>query len=111
MLKNTLQKLTREALSAVGAFLWSTGKHKASTAVTALGTQIYYIVCTLYHIKIVLDYDNGIPCICKTVNNLNKLVYVRNMKTCGGLIQNLDRISGTALGQLGCKLDPLSFAT
>ena len=58
-----------------------------------------------------LNYYHSITLVNKSVHDLDQLLNIRKVKTCCGLIKDINGLAGSDLGKLGCKLDPLSLTT
>ena len=57
-----------------------------------------------------LDDDNRISSVGKAVKDIDQLMHVRKMQTGGGLVQNVNGLSGAPLAQLRRQLDALRLA-
>ena len=78
-----------------------------SSAVTALGSKVDYVVGNLNYVKVMLDNHDGIAVFYKSVQNLNQLVHVRDMQASGGFVKNVKRPARCLAAKLGGKLDTL----
>lgn len=65
----------------------------------------------LDHIQIVLNDHNGVSSFRQTAQDFDQLVDIRKVQSCGRLIQDIDRLSGTALAEFCGKLDTLCFSS
>ena len=55
--------------------------------------------------------NNGISTVGQAAKDLDQLVDIGKMKACSWLIQDINGLSGTALGKFGSKFDTLGFTT
>ena len=60
---------------AFGDLLRRPRRNHRSAPLTALWSNVNNIIRRLYHIQIVLNHHNGIAPLCKTVQNINQLMY------------------------------------
>ena len=58
-----------------------------------------------------LDDYNCITALCQALQDLNKLMNIRKVKSCRRLIQNINGTTGTAFAEFSRKLDSLRFST
>ena len=58
-----------------------------------------------------LDDYNCIAALCQALQDLNKLMNIRKVKSCRRLIQNINGTTGTAFAEFSRKLDSLRFST
>ena len=58
-----------------------------------------------------LNHQHGIALIHKPLDHVHELVHVIEAETRGGLIDQIERFAGGALGEFGGKLHPLGLTT
>ena len=56
------------------------------------------------------DNHHRVAALCQPLQNIDQLVHIGKMQARGGLVQNVDGLSGTAPGQLRGQLDSLGLA-
>jgi hypothetical protein len=61
-------------------------------------------------LEVVLDHDDSVACVDQAAEDLQELVDVGEVQTCGGLVEDVDGAAGGALDQLFGELDPLGLA-
>ena len=81
--------------------------HDAPTTLAAAGAQINDVVGRFDHMQVVLDHDQRIARIAQLMQYFEQLGNVVKVQAGGRLIQNIERASGTALGELARELDTL----
>ena len=82
-----------------------------SSAVAALGTEVNDVVGSLDYVKIMLDDDDGISALDKSLKHLDKLCHVCGMKSGSRLVKNVDSLTGASARKFGRKFDSLSLTT
>ena len=68
--------------------------YNRTALLSAFRTDIYDVIRTFDDVQIVLDYDYCIAALGKLIKHDHKLVDIREMKSCGGLIKDVDGFSG-----------------
>ena len=81
-----------------------------SAVVAAFGTEVDDIVGGFDHVEIMLDDENGVAVIDEAVEDVQQTGDIGAVQTCGGFIQDLDGIAGTAAGKLRGQFNALGFA-
>src|SRR5699024_7058589 len=81
-----------------------------SSPVSALRSDVDDVVRRLDHIQVMFDNHHRVAALCQPLQNIDQLVHIGKMQTRGGLVQNVDGLSGTAPGQLRGQLDSLGLA-
>ena len=61
-----------------------------TAALTALGSEVDYMVCNLDNVKVMLNNYYSISAVGKLLQNLNKLVHVGCVKSRRRLVKNVD---------------------
>ena len=94
-----------------GNLLGCSGGNDRSAAVSPFGTEVDDVVGALDNVQIVFNDNYGVACIAQALQNLKQLGNVGRVQTRGGLVKNIHRSAGGALGKLGGKLDALCLTT
>src|SRR5208283_2937868 len=81
----------------------------STAAVSALWSQIDDPVRRFYHLKIMLDNDQGVSLVAQLKKDLKKFVNIGKVEAGCRFIQNVDRSSGRLLGELRCEFHALSL--
>lgn len=101
--------MCRIAFFMFGNFLGGTYHYNLPAVLSALVPDIDDVVGYFNYIEIVFNDQDGIPFICKPVEDLQQYPYILEMKSGGGFIKNIEGIPGIAFGKLCSQLDPLCF--
>src|SRR5215831_2296803 len=88
-------------------FLGRAGNQHAATAGAAFGAEVEDPVRGLDDVEIVLDDHDGIALVAQPMQHVQQLCYVVEVQPGGGLVEDVERAAGGALGQLARELDPL----
>ena len=83
--------------------------YDAATFFPTFGADVDDIVGRFNHIQIMLNYKNRIPLIHKAVQHVEEFVDILEMKSRGGLVQNIHGFSGSAFGKFLGEFDTLGF--
>src|SRR5699024_5285151 len=86
------------------------GGNDLPAAVAAFGAQVNNPVSRLDHVQVVLDDHHRVALIAQAVQHLEQHSDVVKVQSGGGLVQNIERVAGVALGQLARQLDALRLA-
>ena len=89
---------------------WSARDHDASAAVAALGAEVDHPVGGLHHVHVVLDDHHGIAGVAQAVQDFQQQLDVVEVQAGGGLVQDVERAPGVALGKLERQLHALRLA-
>src|SRR5439155_20020960 len=89
-------------------FLGSSRNHSAAISTTPR-TKINHKIRVSDDVEIVFDHNNRITCIHQMVEHLQKFLDVIEMKSSGGLVQNVERSAARSSRQLPRELDSLRF--
>jgi len=81
-----------------------------SSPVPAFRTQVDQVICGFDHIHLMFDNQHCVSGIHKPVQDIQKVLNIRNMKTGSWFIQNVQGFPGSSFGKLAAKLYPLSLA-
>ena len=84
--------------------------HDSGRVLSPFGAKVNYVVCSFNNIKIMLNENNRVARIHKTLKNFYQAVNIRCVKTCGWLVENIHCFAGTSAAELGCKFNTLCFA-
>src|SRR5688572_16816993 len=90
--------------------LRSAGGDDLAAGFAALRTQIHDEIRSFDQLKIVLDDDNRVTGICKTIEHFEQLSNILEMKTGRRLIEYIERPAGGSLTQFPRQLDSLRLA-
>src|SRR4051794_29380149 len=83
---------------------------ESSAVRAAFWSEVYDVVGALDDIQIVLDNDDCVAKADEALKHVQEFVNVREVKTCGRLIENVDGSARGALRQFFGELDALRFA-
>ena len=86
-------------------------RHDITAARTAFRPHIYNMVRGLYHIEVMLYYDNSVASVCQTVEYVDELVDIRRVQPGRRLVEDIKSTSRSAFAQLRGELDALRFAS
>src|SRR4030095_5282184 len=75
----------------------------------AFRTKIYYEVSILDHVEIMFDHNHRVANADQTLEHVEQLVHISEMKSGGWLIENVNRSPGRALGKFFRQFDSLRF--
>src|SRR6185295_1047100 len=76
----------------------------------ALGPEVDYPVGGLDHVEVVLDDQHRVAGVAQAVQDVQQHLDVVEVQAGGGLVEDVERAAGVALGELERKLDALRFA-
>ena len=106
-----LEKTARNRLLGLSHLLrGSTGDDLSSTPST-LGSHVNNVVGTLDDVQIVLNDDNGVAFLDKTVQHTEQHLNVLEVQTCRRLVKNIDGLARVLLGQFTRQLHTLALTT
>src|SRR6478736_9753525 len=69
------------------------------------------MVCNFYYIKIMFNNKHRVTTINKFIEHIKQMLYVLEMQTSCGFIENIKCFTGIFFGKLCCKLYTLSLST
>src|SRR5437879_11617232 len=106
---------TGEGLAGVGFFgagdeLGRTLGDDAAAAFAAFGAEVDNPVGLLDDVEVVLDDQHGVAEVDEPLQNVEKFSYVIEVQSCGGLVEDVERAAGLALGEFARQLDALGLA-
>ena len=78
--------------------------------VAALGAEVDELVGGLDHVEVVLDHDHRVALLDQAVEDLEQPLDVGEVQAGGRLVEDVERVAGGDLGELGRELDPLRLA-
>ncbi len=81
-----------------------------SAATAAVGTEVDEVVGTLDDVEVVLDDDDGVALIDQALQHAEKDADVLEVQARGGLVEDVERAAGVALGELGGEFHTLALA-
>jgi len=102
--KHRLKEFTCVAALKLGNLFRCACKDNLTASGAAFGTKVDNVVSYFDNIEVVLDDDNCVARICKSVQNVDKLVDIGCVQTCCGLVQNVESSACGALTELSCQL-------
>ena len=91
--------------------LGGAGGNDGPAAVASLGSHVDDIVRGLDDIEIVLNDNGGVAALDEFAQDLCQLGDIVEMETGGGLIQDIDGLSGALSGEFRRQLDALGLAS
>ena len=109
-LENRGKELASIAFGARRHLFGSSLYDHGSATVAALGAHIDQAIRYLYHIEIVLDNQNGVACIDKTLQDIEQLAYILEVQSGRRFILDVERFSCLTTMQLLGELDALRLA-
>ena len=92
-----------------GDFFGGSFRDHCAAVSTSPRTKINHKIRVFDDVEIVFDHNNRITCIHQMVEQLQKFLDVIEMKSGGGLVQNVERSAARSSRQLPRELDPLRF--
>ena len=93
-----LEVLAGKAAGHLGHLLGRTlGNHQAAGA-AAFRAKVNDVIRTLDEIQIVLNDNDRVARIHQLLQHLDQAMHVRNVQTCGRLIEDIHRLAGAASG-------------
>lgn len=95
---------------ALGDGFRRTGDQDFAAAAAAFRAEIDNPVGSFNHIEVVLNHHDGIALIAQLVQDFQQLLDIGEVQTGGRLIEDIQRLAGTALGQLARQLHALRLA-
>src|SRR5260370_28877161 len=84
--------------------------HDAAAAFAAFGAEVDDPISLFDDDEMVLDDEHGVAEIDEALQNVEKFSHVVEVQAGGGLIEDVERAAGLALGKLAGQLDALGFA-
>ena len=85
------------------------GDHLAAL-VASLRPKIEDPVGRFDHIQVVLDDDDGVSGVGEPVEHIEQALDIGEVEARGRLVEDVERLPGRDLGELGSELDPLRLA-
>src|SRR6267143_1331469 len=82
----------------------------AAATLAAFGAEVDDPVSLLDDVEVVLDDEHGVAEIDKALQDVEELSNVIEVQAGGGLVEDVERAAGLALGKLAGELDALGFA-
>ena len=65
--------------------------------VAAFRTEVDYVIGLLYDVEVVLYNDDGVAFVDQSVEYVEQLLYVREVQTCGRLVEYIESLARAAL--------------
>ena len=91
--------------------LGGAGCNDVASKLAALGTNVYYMVGTLHHIEVMLDYNNGVTLCDESVKRIHQCVYIVEMQSRCRLVENKHSGLGLLLSEEVSELNTLVLST
>lgn len=110
LFQHGLEEASRIGGLALGDRFRRTGNEDLSAAASAFRPKVNDPVSRLDDIQVVLNHHDGIPLVAQLVQNLQQLLNIGKVQTGGRFIKDIQRLPGTAFGQLPRQLDALGLA-
>src|ERR1043166_8531700 len=104
-----LEELAGIARLGAGHFFGGSFGDDRPALCAALRTEIDDPVRGLDHVEVVLDHQDAVALVDQAMQHLEQHANVFEMQPGGGLVEDVERASGVALGELGGELDALSL--
>ena len=108
--EEVLEVLAGVAFLDLGDILGRAGRDDAPAAVAAFGAEVDDPVGGLDDVEVVLDDDDGVARVDQLVQHFEELCDVVEVEAGGGLVEDVERAAGGALGEFLGELDALGFA-
>lgn len=86
-----LQKSRCVAHVAFGNLLWRAGHEDGSTVATAFGPHVDDVVGQFNHVEVMLNDNDRVASVNKALQHLHQDSDVLEVKSCGGLIEDVER--------------------
>ena len=99
-----------ESSAQAGDLLRRAGGDHLAALVPALGAEVDDPVGALDHVEVVLDDDHRVALVDQPLEHLEQLVDVVEVQAGGGLVEDVERLAGGDLAELGGELDALGLA-
>src|SRR5450759_2908577 len=93
-----------------GEVLWCAHGDDGAALFPALGPEVDDPVGRLDDVEVVLDDDHGVALVHEPMQHLEELVDVGEVQAGGGLDEDVERLAGRDLAELGSELDALRLA-
>ena len=87
------------------------GCYNISAFIATLRANVYHVVCALYDVHIVLDYDYCMSMCDEPFKRVHQRMYVVEMKPGGGFVEYKERGHRAFLPKVVGQFDALVFAT
>src|SRR5581483_880316 len=104
------QELAGVTLGCLGHLLRRALHHDRAATVATLGAQVDDPVGGLDHVEVVLDHQHSVALIDQAAKDRQEFPDVFEVKTGGGLVEDVDGVAGGTLRELAGQLDPLRLA-
>ena len=99
------------ALFRLGNLFGGTGGEDLASLATALWADVDDPVSKFDDIEVVLNDDNGVATINEFLEYVHQDADVLEVETCGGLVEDVERLPCIFLGQFGGQFDALTLTT
>ncbi len=110
LLQQRLQELSRVRLRIGRQLRRRAHADDRAAALAALGAEVDEPVRRLDHVEVVFDHHDRVALVAQPVEHLEQLRDIVEMQAGGGLIQDVERLTRRALGELASELHALGFA-
>ena len=110
LLQNSFKELSGIRLFVFRDMFGRADVNDRSASVAAVGTKVNDVVRNFYHVKIMLDNDDGVAARHKPLQDCDKFCNVVGMQSRRGLVQNIQRLAGAAFAEFGCEFHALRLA-
>ena len=110
LLQHGLEEASRIGGLALGDRFRGTGNEDLPAAASALRPKVNDPVSRLDDVQVVFNHHDGIALVAQLVQNFQQLLNIGKVQTGGRFIKDIQRLPGTAFGQLARQLDALCFA-
>ena len=106
-----LEEACGDRCRGLGYLFGGAGGYHLTSSSTTFGSHVDHVVGTLDDVHIMLNHDNRVALIDKSVENTQEHFHVLEVQTRRWLIKDIDRLAGVLLGQLTSELHALAFPT
>ena len=89
--------------------LRSATRHDLAPLVAPFWTEIHDPVSTADHIEVVLNHQDRVALVYQALHHIHQLVHIKKAQAGGGLVDQVEGLTGGPLGELGGQLDPLGL--
>ncbi len=98
------------AIGASRHIFGGTLNNNGAASPTPFWTHVYYVICHLYHVQIVLDNNDSVASIYQLIHHFHQNSYVLEVETCGRLIEQIYGLASVSFREFGSQLNSLTLA-
>lgn len=82
-----------------------------SSSISSLWAYVDNSISIGDDVEIMFDHDDTIPLLYETIEDIEEFLYIREVESCGRLIEDIECLSCRSLGEVECELDSLGFSS